>query len=390
MDNKQLDIFFDKLQTIVANNELIKMTISNKRNKSADLKTIIITIVRLKTGYKLNFVYRHDTKDITKNYEYAEGLDLIKKALDEDFFNADIFANNENVSLIIQGNGKVLLKTANPTLQPLTDFNHDNVKSRLINTKGNVYLRELGITNAQWEIRREMSDKFKQINRYIELLEPYLQDIKLNDNSHIVDMGSGKGYLTFALCDFLRQHQKMNVHITGIEFREDLVTACNAIARKSDFSNLTFVSETIEKATIAQIDVLIALHACDTATDDAIYRGIKANAALIVCAPCCHKQIRKAFNVTNELAHIVKYGILKERQAEIITDSLRAMYMEAFGYKTNVFEFIETEHTPKNVMIVGKRVFETNPDKELILNNIAALKKMFGIEEHYLGTLLNL
>ena len=111
---------------------------------------------------------------------------------------------------------------------------------------------------------------------------------------------------------------------------------------------------------------------------------------LAVCAPCCHKQIRKEFNVTNELSNVVKFGILKERQAEIITDSLRAMIMEAFGYKTNVFEFISTEHTPKNVMIVGRKVYEINPDKQQIIDSIAAIKQTFGIDKHYLETLLKI
>lgn len=132
------------------------------------------------------------------------------------------------------------------------------------------------------------------------------------------------------------------------------------------------------------------MHACDTATDEAIYRGITSDASLIVCAPCCHKQIRKEFNVTNELRHVVKYGILKERQAEIITDSLRALILEAYGYKTKVFEFISTEHTPKNLMIVGRKVLSNNPDKEKLMETIQAIKKIYGIEKHYLETLLNI
>jgi hypothetical protein len=178
--------------------------------------------------------------------------------------------------------------------------------------------------------------------------------------------------------------------MTGVEFREELVTVCNDIARKANFDNLAFIKGTIEKTELEHIDILIALHACDTATDEAIYRGIKSEAALIVCAPCCHKQIRKAMNVTNELQNITKFGILKERQAEIITDTLRAMLLEAYGYKTNVFEFISVEHTPKNLMIIGRKVSDSNPKKQEIMNNIAAIKQIFGIEKHYLETLLGI
>jgi len=390
MSDKQYAVFIEKLEYFIQHKELIKLVLNGKKNKLSDLKSIIISIVEIKKGMKLNFVYHHDTKDITKNYDFPEGIALIKSAIEADFYNADLFANTENMSLISNQKGKVQLKTNAPTLQPMSEFKHDRVKERLINTTGNVYLRELGITNANGEVRREMSDKYKQINRYIELLEPNLDELSITDDYHVVDMGAGKGYLTFALYDYLSNIKKKNIQMTGVEYREDLVNVCNAIARKSSFQHLTFIQGSIEKTELPQIDILIALHACDTATDDAIYRGIQSNASLIVCAPCCHKQIRKEFNVTNELSHVMKFGILKERQAEIITDSLRALIMEAFGYKTNVFEFISTEHTPKNVMIVGRKVFETNPEKQQLLDNIAAIKQFFGIKKHYLETLLGI
>jgi len=390
MQNSQIKTFIEKLQSFINNKELIKLTLSARRDKNADLKKLIVTAVELKKGYCLNFVYRHNTKDITKNSEISEGIDLITKALENDFFNAEIFSKNENVSLNILPNEKAKLKITESTLQVPVTFAHDKSKERLINTHGNIYLRELGITNANWEVRREMSDKFKQINQYIELLAPNLNELSLTDNYHIVDMGSGKGYLTFALYDYVVNKLKRNVKTTGVEFREDLVWTCNSIARQAGFENLSFVKGTIEKTELEKIDILIALHACDTATDDAIYRGIKSGAELIVCAPCCHKQIRKAMNVSNELINITRFGILKERQAEIITDTIRAMIMEAFGYKTNVFEFISLDHTPKNVMIVGRKVSDSNPDKQQILNNITAIKKLYGIEKHHLETLLDL
>ncbi len=378
------EIFFDKLAHVIDSKELIKLVVSNQKDKSTDLQSIIITIAKLKRGYRLNFVYRHATKDITKNYEFAEGMELLKKALATDFNNAGLFSSHENVSLVTTPAGRVNVSTHEPTLQPVATFHHDRIKERLINTAGNIYLRELGITNANWEVRREMSDKYKQINRYIELIEPEIKELELPSDYHVVDMGSGKGYLTFALYDYLANSLGKIPVMTGVEFREDLVKSCNIIAEKSKFDHLNFISGTIEKAELNHIDILIALHACDTATDDAIYRGITSGAALIVCAPCCHKQIRKELNVTNVLNHIVKYGILKERQAELITDAIRAMILEAHGYKTKVFEFISTEHTPKNVMIVGRKTAAESPLKEKIYSDIAAIRAVFGIERHYL------
>jgi hypothetical protein len=390
MTAPQTTQFFDRFQFIVLQKELIKLTLTNKREKSSDLKKIIITAVELKKGYCLNFVYRHNTKDITKNYELEQGFEIIKESLSNDFFNADIYANSENISYLVLPNGKTQIKTTAPSLQKVNSFTHDKVKDRLIDSKENIYLRELGVTNDKWEVRHEMSDKYKQINKYIELLAPEIKEISLNNNFQVVDMGSGKGYLTFALYDYLSQQSKNDIGMTGIEYREDLVNICNSIAQKSDFKNLKFIQGTIAQTKIDEIDLLIALHACDTATDDAIFRGIQANATMIVCAPCCHKQIRKSFNVNNELSAVMKFGILKERQAEIITDTLRAMIMEAYGYKTKVVEFISSEHTPKNVMIAGRKIQEINPNKQAILDNIAAIKKTFGIENHYLETLLGI
>ena len=388
MQNKQLDIFIYKLQFIIENNELVKLVISKKRFKSSDLKKITISLVELKDGLNLNFLYTHNTQDITKNYDFNEGLSIIKEAITSQFYNADIFSNSENINLISSKKGQIRLKIKEPSLQPLTSFNHDRTKFRLIETTNNIYLKELGVTNSKGDVSHKMIDKYKQINRYIELLAPNLDNIAITNDSHIVDMGSGKGYLTFALYDYLVNNQKKNIQMTGVEFRQGLVKSCNSIAEKAGFTKLGFTKGTIENAIIDKIDVLIALHACDTATDEAIYRGIKANASLIVCAPCCHKQIRKEMSVTNELSYVVKHGILKERQAEIITDSLRAMIMEVHGYKTNIFEFISTEHTPKNLMIVGKKTSISDTNKNKILQNIKLIKKMYGIEKHYLEGLL--
>lgn len=382
--------FIEKVQRIVDNKELHKLTLTAPKDKTADLKKIIITAVNLKKGYCFNFVYRHSTKDITKNYEIAEGLELISEAIDQTFNNAEGLSASENFNLYTLPNGKLQLKSTSSAVKGPVSLSHDNEKQKSIQQENNIYLRELGLTNANFELRREMSDKYRQINKYIELLSPNLKELSAVENLHVVDMGSGKGYLTFALYDYLTNTLKLKPRMTGIEYREDLVTICNDIAHKAAFDQLTFEKGSIVDTKLDKVDVLIALHACNTATDDAIYRGIKADASLIVCAPCCHKQIRKAMNVSNELSNITKFGILKERQAEIITDAIRAMILEYHGYKTNVFEFIPVEHTPKNVMIVGRKNAKPNPKKHKILEEIAAIKKTFGIDEHYLEGLMGI
>ena len=387
MENRQLIQFFEKLAAIISKRELIRLVVSNQRDSSSDLKSIIFSIVEIKKGLRLNCVYRHKTNDITKNYEVAEAMDILKNALASDFLNADVFASGETFRLLQTAAGKVKIRSNQPVLQQVASFGHDRLKERVISTKDNIYLRELGVLNQNFEVRTDMNDKYLQVNRYIELIAPFIRELLLPEEFHVADMGSGKGYLTFALYDFLTSVEKKSPLMTGVESRKELVKLSSTIAEKAGFANLEFITGTIRDVKLEKIDILIALHACDTATDDAIFRGITAGASLIVCAPCCHKQIRKEFHVTNELKSITKHGILEERQAEIVTDAIRALILEAHGYKTKVFEFISTEHTPKNVMIVGRKIPGQRKSPVKLAESIAAIRELFGIKSHYLEEL---
>lgn len=380
-----LEIFLTKLSANIRRNSLAQLVLGKPRSHSSGLQKLIITLVDLKGGQHLKFVYRYPSKDITRNFEPEEGIRNISDALTNDFFNADLFTTTETLQLTTSRKNKVKLAGTTVATPPvLPDRAHDHTKRRLIDTSGNIYLRELGILNADFQVRKEMNDKYIQVNRYIELLDPVFREMNLTLPFHIADMGSGKGYLTFALYDYLSKKPGYTPVITGVESRENLVAASNEIAAIAGFDHLKFVKGTIKDVKLERIDALIALHACDTATDDAIFRGISAGAALIVVAPCCHKQIRKEFNVTNVLKEITRHGILEERQAEIITDAVRALIMEAYGYKTSVFEFVSTEHTPKNLMIIGKKSGDNISGREIILKKISDLKNLYGIRKHYL------
>ena len=232
-----------------------------------------------------------------------------------------------------------------------------------------------------------MADKFRQINKYLEVIENLLKNADLPKTISVVDMGSGKGYLTFALYDFLVNQKKIDAKITGIEARKELVEFCNKTAIACGFENLHFEHKTIQDFNSKKIDILIALHACDTATDDAIFKGMKANATLIVTAPCCHKQIRQQLKGTETQNPILKYGIFKERQYEMVTDTLRALIMEEHQYDSHVFEFVSNEHTRKNVMLVGTKS-NKKADKSALHKKIEEVKQSFGIKQHYLETLI--
>ena len=178
--------------------------------------------------------------------------------------------------------------------------------------------------------------------------------------------------------------------MTGVEMRNDLVIKCNSIAETVGFTGLSFIEGSISSVELEAPDILIALHACNTATDDAIYRGIKANAKVIMCSPCCHKQVRRDMETEGILSEITQFGILAERQAEIITDTIRSLVLEAFGYKTNISEFIATEHTPKNLLIsaVKRRNLSTELPDMKVIERINQLRKLFSVKQHYLQELL--
>ncbi len=387
MATQNENVFYQKLELSVEKNEFIKLIISNKRDKSSDLKKIYISPIKIKKGFRLSFVFNYATKDITKNFEPEEALIHIKNNLAQDFFNAELFTSNEIIRLLYNKNNKCKIRISEQTFKPLANLQHDRQKVIRLNTKDNIWLQELGIVHANGMIKKDMHDKFRQINKYLEIIEQNIIKKISEQNLKIFDAGSGKGYLTFALYDYLTRKIDAEVQITGIELRDELVNICNEIAQKAQFEHLNFVQGSIIDSNVSKADILIALHACDTATDEAIYQGIKADAKYIAVAPCCQKQVRKDMELPDEMYPILKHGILKERQAVILTDGLRALLLEAKGYKTKVFEFISTEHTPKNIMIIAEKR-NNKVDSETIFKSIDKIKKRFGIRKLYLETLL--
>jgi len=200
-------------------------------------------------------------------------------------------------------------------------------------------------------------------------------------------MGCGKGYLTFAAYELLRCTGRTETAVRGVEARAELVELCNRAARECGFGGLQFETGTIECTALDRVDVLIALHACDTATDDAIAKGVQAGAALILVAPCCHKELRPQLRPPPVLAEAFRHGILRERQAEFVTDALRAGLLEWAGYDTKVFEFISTEHTAKNLMIAAVKR-EHSKDREEPARRALHLAAFYGVQAQRLATQL--
>ncbi len=374
--------FVTLLAQAVQDGSFLRLSLSGYRGEDTDLKKIEIKPVAIKQRLHLSFTFRRKTNDIVKNFLPDDALAKIRGEIG-DFANGALFTTTGDAAWQRSG-AKQTLKTSTPRTTEAASLSHDRQKNRLIEAKGQHYLQALGITDAKGQVRDKAQDKFRQINKYIEILSGILPAPQGGQALSIADMGSGKGYLTFALYDYLQQ-AGIPARITGIEYRADMVELCNRIAQEQGFTGLSFVQGSIADWQADQLDVLIALHACDTATDDALASGVHAQARLIVVAPCCHKQIRKELEAAQpgggQLEFILRYGTFTERQAEMLTDAMRALLLETRGYATKVFEFISDAHTPKNVMITASRTERPRKDAA---GEYQAAKTYFGIRRHHL------
>ena len=385
---ENIEKFIGELARALHEETFVKLTLSNYKGADAHLQKILVRLVETKKGTRLFFLFRYDTRDTAKNFDFTEGVAKVRASLGEDFCAGHLFTTENDFQIDIGKKGKSRLNTAKPTFKTKPSVAHDKEKQILVDPNS-FYLNALGITNDKGEVRDKQQDKWKQINKFVETLSKLFANSLLKDRRalKIVDMGSGKGYLTFATYDYFKNTLNLNVEVTGVDTKQELVSLCSDIAKSCDFSDLQFVHGWIGDYDLENVDILIALHACNTATDDAIFKGIRASADLIVCSPCCHQEIRPQIKPPALLKDILKHGVMLEREAEIITDGLRALLLEKSGYATKVFEFIATEHTPKNNMIVGTKQ-NAKVDAEKYEREIAEIKNFYGIREQRLESLL--
>ncbi|WP_422360248.1 class I SAM-dependent methyltransferase [Reichenbachiella sp.] len=379
-----IEEFVEKVRETINSNRFTKLTLSKPRYKSNGLQNIFIRAIDLKGDQKLSFNYRHLTKDLTKNFEIKDGLEELESHLTEKFKHATLLTGQATWQLMINKKGKVtIIESEASTSTKSTTHNKEKQKRAPLDAP---YLFELGITTSNGELIPKMADKYRQINKYLEIMDHQIEANIKKKKLKLVDMGSGKGYLTFALYDFLQREKGLDVTITGIELRQELVDFCNQKAEKCGFEQLQFINQRIEEFEEENIDILIALHACDTATDDALAKAITAKSALIVCAPCCHKQVRQQVKGKTQENPLLKYGIFQERHFEMVTDTIRALLLEQHGYQSKVFEFVSNEHTRKNIMLIGARSKQTN--EQAAKEKIDALKKEYHIDFQYLEQLI--
>lgn len=377
-----LDFLHKSLAADETGPQFVKLTLGHYIGAEEGLKQLIARRILVKRQQVLSFTYRFKTRDIVKNYPLDEAQARIETLLHYDFLTATLQTTAHDLTLDVKKDGLQVKDVKRDAIS----LDHDRAKNRAVEAQA-PWLALLGLTDAQGHIKKDGQDKFRQIDKYIETLSAQLKHIDLEKGVRVADMGAGKGYLTFALYDHLINKRGLKAKVTGIEYRQDLVDFCNQTAQSCGYKGLFFVQGTIADYNPGAIDVLIALHACDTATDDAIAQGVKAGAQLIVVAPCCHKQIRREMEkhkAKNPLDFLLRHGTFMERQAEMVTDGLRALMLQYEGYDTSVFEFISDAHTPKNVMITAVKRPQGTLHDPGVLDKIKQAKEYFGIETHQL------
>lgn len=380
--------FFALLDGLVARRELVRLILGKHCGPEPELVRLTVRPVTLRSTEQLSFVYSYKTRDITKNFSLDDGRRQLRELFGTSFRNAHLFSPAEEIQLTLSKKGKALLRRGRSGGGATTTATHDREKRRFVELE-RPFLAALGVTDAQHRLIPSMSRKWKQINKFIEVFEHAFDASPLAQRRavQVVDFGSGKGYLTFAIHDYLRHSRGLAAQVTGIDLRTDMVQLCNDAASRLDLAGLQFHQGDVRGYRPAAIDVMIALHACDTATDHAIHTGIRAEAAIIMCAPCCHKEIRPQMQPPDVLRPMLRYGVHLGQEAEMVTDALRALLLEAHGYDTQLFEFISLEHTGKNKMILAVRRADPAPRPEIIAQ-IEALKAFYGIRQQALETLL--
>jgi hypothetical protein len=380
--------FFAHLAEHLERGSLDRIVLAKYHGPEPDLVRLTVRPLALRGTPHLSFVYSHTTRDITRNHPVAEGVAALRVLIGPAFAHAHLLAAGEDLELRFSRRGKASLQRSAQARTAVEPQGHDREKHRPV-PLDTPFLAALGVTTAGGELVPAMARKFRQINKFVEVLDHALQASPLASQTRVrvADFGSGKGYLTFAVHHHLRHTLGRDAVVTGVELRPELVQLCNDAAARLGLSGLHFEQGDVQQRAVEALDIVIALHACDTATDVAIHLGIRAGAALIVCSPCCHKQLRPQLKSPPVMAPMLQHGIHLGQQAEMLTDSLRALLLQAHGYDTQVFEFVSLEHTSKNKMILAVRRARPLP-AEPILAQIRAIKDFYAVREHCLETLL--
>lgn len=346
--NELLDCFI--------NVELIDIIISNPKSKSLDNAASKIKIRPMLLQGRLSFqASRYVGKQVFhENFDETAIRPAIIQWLSEEYRQGQFLSKTMSATVLSGKKGNMTIKCKKETAvnRVQAPLSHNRKKQYILEEGTPVpFLVDLGVMTKEGKIVQAKYDKFRQINRFLEFIEDVLPKLDKSKKQTIIDFGCGKSYLTFAMYYYLKELKGYDIRIIGLDLKKEVIAHCQELAHKYGYKDLTFLTGDIAGYNdVDSVNMVVTLHACDTATDYALYKAVKWNADVILSVPCCQHEANKQI-ASKEFSEIFKYGIIKERMAALITDGIRANLLEKYGYKTQILEFIDMEHTPKNLLI---------------------------------------
>ena len=371
------------LEEIIIDNKLIQGVFSNLRKKSEDgFNKVDVKPVLIKEELKYHFSFYYSNKVIHKNLNSEEAINEIKKLLNDVFKQGMIFTIEADYQILVSKKGKTNILKKKPTKQSI-DLTHNRKKKYILEDGYPVdFLVHLGVMNKEGKVSKKRYDKFKQINRFLEMVEDVIPKLNKEDKLNIIDFGCGKSYLTFSLYHYLVEQLNFNVNIIGLDLKMDVINFCNEVAEDLNYNGLKFIHGDIKDYNaFTDVDMVITLHACDNATDAALVKAIHWDAKAILSVPCCQHEFYNKIE-SSVLEPMLKHGIIKEKLSSLVTDSLRGNILEIMGYQVQLLEFIDMEHTPKNILI--RAIKSNSVDKRKALDSYIKFKEFWGLEDIYI------
>ena len=364
------------------NENMLRMTISGKRHGELADK-VKIRPVKLKEELYFQTSVSDGKKEFHKNYEKAELLEQLDHWLRKDYRQLQMDTTTQSIQALVSKKGKATVKQKIARDMRSARVLDHNRKKRYLLEEGTPipFLVDLGVMTAEGAIVRSRYDKFRQINRYLEFVEDILPELDKDRELTLIDFGCGKSYLTFALYYYLTVKKQYRIRMIGLDLKKDVMEHCQELAEKYGYDRLTFLTGDIaDYDGVEQVDMVVSLHACDTATDYALEKALQWNAKVIFAVPCCHHELNRQMHST-EMNPVLKYGLIQERMAALMTDAFRADVLELEGYQVQVLEFIDMEHTPKNILI--RAVKQNTPlsfeKKEKLLDSLQTCMGIWNV-----------
>lgn len=358
----------DKLFTdTITGGELVRMIFSNKRKKSSEVNKVLIRPVKIGSEIKYQAEYTFEKKVTHENLAQSQAVALAISLVEESFKQVNVFTLSEDIQVLASKPDRPRISTK-PATKGMPSLEHNKKKNYAIEDGKPIdFLVRLGVMEPNGKVVDRFYSKFRQINRYLEIVDdvfPFLEDsLKENPDKElkIIDFGCGKAYLTFALYYYLHEVKQKKVKIIGLDLKKDVIKFCSKIASDIGYDGLEFLMGDIADYTNDAADMVVTLHACDTATDYALINAVSWNTKVILSVPCCQHELFS--QIKNDIHQpMLKYGILKDRLTEYLTDGLRSLKLEARGYDVAMIEFTTLEHTAKNIMI--KAIKTGSPDSK--------------------------